>query len=124
MDGQITMFNPSTGQQEGNITGRNDLGAGRADADKITAKKNLQAKQVYLEDFHRIVIVIEFEIADQDQACGGNMCIIYAGDAQIDNTRCFFSGHLPASATVRMESVSQRVVRVKMSASTALMMNS
>ncbi|XP_045109366.1 periodic tryptophan protein 2 homolog [Portunus trituberculatus] len=44
MDGQITMFNPSTGQQEGNITGRNDLGAGRADADKITAKKNLQAK--------------------------------------------------------------------------------
>ncbi|KAG7166996.1 Periodic tryptophan protein 2-like [Homarus americanus] len=44
MDGQITMFNPSTGQQEGNITGRNDLGAGRADADKITAKKNLEAK--------------------------------------------------------------------------------
>lgn len=44
MDGQITMFNPSTGQQEGNIIGRNDLGVGRADADKITAKKNLQAK--------------------------------------------------------------------------------
>lgn len=44
MDGQITMFNPSTGQQEGNIAGRSDLGAGRGDADKVTAKKNLQAK--------------------------------------------------------------------------------
>lgn len=44
MDGQITMFNPTTGQQEGNIVGRSDLGAGRADADKITAKKNLQSK--------------------------------------------------------------------------------
>ena len=44
VDGQITMFNPSTGQQEGNIVGRNDIGAGRADADKITAKKNLQSK--------------------------------------------------------------------------------
>jgi len=44
LDGQITMFNPESGNQEGNITGRNDLGAGRADADKITAKKNLQSK--------------------------------------------------------------------------------
>ncbi|XP_071547868.1 periodic tryptophan protein 2 homolog [Panulirus ornatus] len=44
LDGQITMFKPSTGEQEYNISGRNDLGAGRADADKITAKKNLQSK--------------------------------------------------------------------------------
>lgn len=44
MDGQITTFNPTTGQQEGSISGRNDLGAGRADTDKVTAKKNLQAK--------------------------------------------------------------------------------
>lgn len=44
MDGQITTFNPTTGQQEGSISGRNDLGAGRGDTDKVTAKKNLQAK--------------------------------------------------------------------------------
>ncbi|CAL4105654.1 unnamed protein product, partial [Meganyctiphanes norvegica] len=44
LDGQITMFNPESGGQEGNIIGRSDLGAGRADADKITAKKNLQSK--------------------------------------------------------------------------------
>lgn len=44
LDGQITMFNPLTGQQEANIIGRNDLGAGKADADKISAKKNLQSK--------------------------------------------------------------------------------
>ncbi|XP_045614964.2 periodic tryptophan protein 2 homolog [Procambarus clarkii] len=44
MDGQITMFNPLSGEQEGNIIGRNDLGAGKADADKVSAKKNLESK--------------------------------------------------------------------------------
>ncbi|KAK7082129.1 U3 snoRNP protein [Halocaridina rubra] len=44
MDGQITMFDPITGKQEGSISGRNDLGAGRGDADKVTAKKNREAK--------------------------------------------------------------------------------
>ena len=38
------MFNPESGKQESNINGRNDLGAGRADADKITARKNLESK--------------------------------------------------------------------------------
>ena len=44
MDGQITFYNPESGKQENNIVGRSDLGAGRADADKITAKKNLLSK--------------------------------------------------------------------------------
>ncbi|XP_066947733.1 periodic tryptophan protein 2 homolog [Macrobrachium rosenbergii] len=44
MDGQIQMFEPNTGKQQGSISGRPDLGAGRADADKITAKKNLESK--------------------------------------------------------------------------------
>ncbi|KAK4290610.1 hypothetical protein Pmani_036500 [Petrolisthes manimaculis] len=44
IDGQITMFNPTTGQQEGNIMGQEDLGTGRADADKITALKSQKSK--------------------------------------------------------------------------------
>ncbi|XP_076066319.1 periodic tryptophan protein 2 homolog isoform X2 [Oratosquilla oratoria] len=44
LDGQISMFNTVTGHQEANIVGRNDLGAGRADADKVTAKTNLKSK--------------------------------------------------------------------------------
>ncbi|XP_068210032.1 periodic tryptophan protein 2 homolog [Palaemon carinicauda] len=44
MDGQIQTYEPNTGKQQGSISGRPDLGAGRADADKNTAKKNLQAK--------------------------------------------------------------------------------
>ncbi|ROT76938.1 Periodic tryptophan protein 2-like protein [Penaeus vannamei] len=44
LDGQITMLNPTTGRQEGNILGQSDLGAGRSAKDKVTAKKNLESK--------------------------------------------------------------------------------
>ena len=44
MDGQITMFNVQSSQQEGNIEGKNDLGSGRADADRTTAKTNQKSK--------------------------------------------------------------------------------
>nr|XP_053626485.1 LOW QUALITY PROTEIN: periodic tryptophan protein 2 homolog [Cherax quadricarinatus] len=67
LDGQITMFNPLTGQQEANIIGRNDLGAGKADADKISAKKNLQSKWInvyYLEE-DRVKNVCIYSIDDE-----------------------------------------------------------
>ena len=39
LNGQIQTFDVRTGTQSGTINGRKDLGAGRADSDKITAKK-------------------------------------------------------------------------------------
>ncbi|XP_063823658.1 periodic tryptophan protein 2 homolog [Ostrinia nubilalis] len=44
LDGNITFFNVSTGDQTGSIEGRNDLGAGRADKDLITPEKMLKTK--------------------------------------------------------------------------------
>ncbi|MCL4119825.1 UNVERIFIED_CONTAM: hypothetical protein GTU68_053217, partial [Idotea baltica] len=44
MDGHITIFNAGTLRQEGVIEGRGDLGAGREDLDKVTAKTNLKSK--------------------------------------------------------------------------------
>jgi len=41
--GQIQTFEVRTGQQTGTIDGRRDLGAGRADGDKISAKKKREA---------------------------------------------------------------------------------
>ena len=46
MDGQINMFDSVTGKQQGSISGQDDLGAGRSDTDKVTAKKNLESKWV------------------------------------------------------------------------------
>ena len=39
INGQITFFNPVTGQQTGNIDGRGDLTVGRSDTDLIMPKK-------------------------------------------------------------------------------------
>lgn len=44
LDGQITFYDPATGDQVHSIEGRDDLGSGRSENDQITAKKNLQAK--------------------------------------------------------------------------------
>ena len=40
LNGQITFFNPVTGQQTGNIDGRGDLAVGRSDTDLVTPKKS------------------------------------------------------------------------------------
>ena len=39
MNGQITFFNPTTGQQMGGIEGRGDLAVGRQDTDLIKPQK-------------------------------------------------------------------------------------
>ena len=39
LNGQITFFNPVSGQQSGNIDGRGDLDVGRLDTDLVTPKK-------------------------------------------------------------------------------------
>ena len=39
MNGQITFFHPTTGQQTGSIEGKGDLAIGRSDADLVTPKK-------------------------------------------------------------------------------------
>ena len=39
INGQITFFNPVTGQQTGNIDGRGDLTVGRSDTDLVMPKK-------------------------------------------------------------------------------------
>ncbi|KAH9641191.1 hypothetical protein HF086_004578 [Spodoptera exigua] len=44
LDGNITFFNTTTGDQTGSIEGRNDLGSGRADTDLITPEKMLKTK--------------------------------------------------------------------------------
>ncbi|CAH2979650.1 unnamed protein product [Chilo suppressalis] len=44
LDGNITMFNPTTSEQTASIEGRNDLGSGRADTDLITPEKMLKTK--------------------------------------------------------------------------------
>nr|XP_018897803.1 PREDICTED: periodic tryptophan protein 2 homolog [Bemisia tabaci] len=44
LDGNITFFDSEHGNQLGCIEGRNDLGSGRLETDRITAKKTLQAK--------------------------------------------------------------------------------
>lgn len=44
LDGQILFFECKTARQTSCIEGRNDLGAGRAKTDLVTAKKNLQGK--------------------------------------------------------------------------------
>ncbi|KAI4500100.1 hypothetical protein M0802_004970 [Mischocyttarus mexicanus] len=44
LNGEISFFNCKTAQQVGCIEGINDLGSGRLETDKISAKKSLQAK--------------------------------------------------------------------------------
>ena len=39
INGQITFFNPVSGQQTGNIDGRGDLTVGRSDTDLVMPKK-------------------------------------------------------------------------------------
>ncbi|XP_053600590.1 periodic tryptophan protein 2 homolog [Plodia interpunctella] len=44
LDGNISFFNVTTCEQTGSIEGRSDLGAGRADADLVSAEKMLKTK--------------------------------------------------------------------------------
>ncbi|KAL4711634.1 hypothetical protein ACJJTC_011342 [Scirpophaga incertulas] len=44
LDGNITFFNTTSGEQVGCIEGRSDLGSGKADTDLITAQKMLKTK--------------------------------------------------------------------------------
>ncbi|XP_026745468.1 periodic tryptophan protein 2 homolog [Trichoplusia ni] len=44
LDGNITFFNVTTGDQTGSIEGRNDLGSGKSDTDLITPEKMLKTK--------------------------------------------------------------------------------
>lgn len=49
LDGQISFFDPSKGEQTHSIEGRQDLGSGRSETDVITAKKSEQAKWVQIQ---------------------------------------------------------------------------
>ena len=44
LDCHISFFDPKTSGQRGTIEGRNHMGSGRSDTDKITAAKTLQGK--------------------------------------------------------------------------------
>lgn len=44
LDGQITIYEPKTGRQNGFIEGKNDLSVGRSDTDLITAKRKQEGR--------------------------------------------------------------------------------
>lgn len=44
LDADITIYDPSNGDQIGSIEGRRDMHVGRSDQDRITASKNREAK--------------------------------------------------------------------------------
>ena len=53
MNGQITFFNPTTGQQMGGIEGRGDLAVGRQDTDLIKPQKAQARLYIYIGLFNK-----------------------------------------------------------------------
>ena len=51
MNGQITFFNPTTGQQMGGIEGRGDLAVGRQDTDLIKPQKAQARLYIYTRKY-------------------------------------------------------------------------